>query len=54
MADSADQKAAEAFGLPAYPYFVAVDGAGKVVARSTGEITTDEFAALAAKALGNR
>jgi len=54
MADSADGKAADAFGLPAFPYFVAVDGAGKVVARTTGEISTDDFAALAAKALGNR
>jgi thiol-disulfide isomerase/thioredoxin len=54
MADSPDTKAAAAFGLTAFPYFVAVDGAGKVVARTTGEITTDEFADLAAKALGNR
>jgi thiol-disulfide isomerase/thioredoxin len=54
MADSTDSKAADAFGLPAFPYFVAVDGAGKVVARTTGEITTDQFADLAAKALGNR
>jgi thiol-disulfide isomerase/thioredoxin len=54
MADSADQKAAEAFGLTAFPYFVAVDGSGKVVARTTGEIGTDQFSALAAKALGNR
>ena len=54
MADSADTKAASAFGLTAFPYFVAVDGSGKVVARTTGEITTDEFADLAAKALGNR
>lgn len=52
MADSTDSKAADAFGLPAFPYFVAVDGAGKVVARTTGEISTDDFAALAAKARG--
>ncbi len=54
MADSTDTKAADAFGLPAFPYFVAVDGSGKVVARTTGEISTDDFAGLAAKALGNR
>jgi cytochrome c biogenesis protein CcmG/thiol:disulfide interchange protein DsbE len=54
MADSDDGKAATGFGLSAFPYFVAVDGSGKVVARTTGEITTDEFAALATKALGNR
>jgi thiol-disulfide isomerase/thioredoxin len=39
MADSNDAKAADAFGLSAFPYFVAVDGSGKVVARTTGEIT---------------
>ncbi|HEV7864538.1 MAG TPA: TlpA disulfide reductase family protein [Acidimicrobiia bacterium] len=54
MADSEDQKAAEAFGLSAFPYFVAVDGSGKVVARTTGEITTDDFVSLAEKTLGNK
>ena len=54
MADSDDAKAANAFGLSAFPYFVAVNGSGKVVARTTGEITTDEFAGLAEKTLGNR
>ena len=54
LADSDDSKAADAFGLPGFPYFVAVDGSGKVVARTSGEITTGEFADLAAKALGNQ
>ena len=54
LADTEDGKAAEAYGLSAFPYFVAVDGAGKVVARTTGEITTDQFADLALKALGNQ
>ena len=54
MADADDGKAATAFGLNAFPYFVAVDGSGKVVARTTGEITTAEFADLATKTLGNR
>ena len=54
LADSADGKAADAYGLSAFPYFVAVDGSGKVVARTTGEITTDQFADLALKALGNQ
>jgi thiol-disulfide isomerase/thioredoxin len=54
LADSDDGKAADAFGLPGFPYFVAVDGSGKVVARTSGEITTDEFVNLAAKALGNQ
>lgn len=54
MADSGDQEAADAFGLSSFPYFVAVDGSGKVVARTSGEITTDQFAGLAQKALGNQ
>jgi cytochrome c biogenesis protein CcmG, thiol:disulfide interchange protein DsbE len=54
LADSADGMAADAYGLSAFPYFIAVDGSGKVVARTTGEITTDDFVVLAMKALGNR
>ena len=54
LADSEAQDAADAFGLTAFPYFVAVDGSGKVVARTSGEITTDQFAELAVTALGNR
>jgi cytochrome c biogenesis protein CcmG, thiol:disulfide interchange protein DsbE len=54
LADSEDQDAANAFGLGSYPYFVAVDGSGKVAARTSGEITTDDFEALARKALGNQ
>lgn len=54
LADSADQQAADAFGLSAFPYFVAVDGSGKVVARTTGEISTGQFAELAQSALSNR
>jgi thiol-disulfide isomerase/thioredoxin len=54
LADSDKQAAADAFGLSAFPYFVAVDGSGKVVARTSGEITTDQFTALAEKALGNQ
>ena len=54
LADSDDGKAAVAFGLSAFPYFVAVDGTGKVVARTTGEITTDQFDDLARRALDNQ
>ena len=54
LADSSDGKAAEAYGLSAFPYFVAVDGSGKVVARTSGEITTGQFAELAQSALSNR
>lgn len=38
MADSPQQTAAVAYGLSAYPYFVAVNAEGKVVGRATGEI----------------
>lgn len=54
LADSEDQQAADAFGLSAFPYFIAVDASGKVVARTSGEISTDQFAALAQSTLGNR
>jgi thiol-disulfide isomerase/thioredoxin len=52
LADSSDSTAAQAFGLPGYPYFVAVDSTGHVVARTSGEITTDQFMNLAQRALG--
>lgn len=52
LADSESQEAADAFGLSAFPYFVAVDGSGRVVARTSGEISTDQFALLAEQALG--
>ncbi|RPI10983.1 MAG: TlpA family protein disulfide reductase [Actinobacteria bacterium] len=49
LADSEDQAAANAFGLPSYPYFVLVDGDGNVVARATGELTPEQLdAAMAA------
>jgi cytochrome c biogenesis protein CcmG/thiol:disulfide interchange protein DsbE len=54
LADSEEQQAADAFGLSAFPYFVAVDGSGKVVARTSGESTTGQFAELAQSALSNR
>jgi thiol-disulfide isomerase/thioredoxin len=54
LADSGEQQAADAFGLSAFPYFVAVDSSGKVVARTSGEITTGQFAELAQSALSNR
>jgi thiol-disulfide isomerase/thioredoxin len=52
LADSDDSNLADAFGLSSFPYFVAVDASGKVVARTSGELTTDQFAALAAQARG--
>jgi thiol-disulfide isomerase/thioredoxin len=37
IADSGDNTAANALGMTSIPYFVAVDGSGKVVQRATGE-----------------
>ena len=39
LADDNNGRAAEAFGLTEYPYFVAVDSTGKVVARAAGELS---------------
>lgn len=38
----ADGAAAEAYGVDAFPYFVAIDAEGTVVARSSGELTLDQ------------
>jgi cytochrome c biogenesis protein CcmG/thiol:disulfide interchange protein DsbE len=46
LADSDAGEAATAFALPGFPYFVAVDADGKVVARTSGEIPPEEFDAL--------
>ena len=43
LADSTDNAAATAFGLSSFPYFVVVDADGKVVTRTTGEISMDTF-----------
>jgi thiol-disulfide isomerase/thioredoxin len=43
MADSPESTAAEAYGLSAYPFFVFVDGDGKVAGRATGEIAPDDL-----------
>jgi thiol-disulfide isomerase/thioredoxin len=51
MADSTDSDAARAFGLSAYPFYVVVDAKGSVVTRTSGEMTTSTFAALARSAL---
>ncbi len=46
MADSQERTAGEAFGLSAYPFFVLLDGSGKVVARTSGEVPMSDLAAL--------
>jgi hypothetical protein len=38
MADTPQGTAATAYGINAYPYFVLVDGNGKVAGRATGEV----------------
>ena len=46
IADDEDGSAAAALGVSAYPFFVAIDGSGKVVARTSGELTTEEVERL--------
>jgi cytochrome c biogenesis protein CcmG/thiol:disulfide interchange protein DsbE len=53
LVDDAKGSAAEAYGLSGYPFMVAVDASGKVVARTSGEITMDQFDDLLAKARTN-
>ncbi|MBS1836565.1 MAG: redoxin family protein [Actinobacteria bacterium] len=45
MADDGDGTAAQAYGLPGFPYFVMTNGKGEVVARGSGEVPIDQFAA---------
>ena len=46
LADDVNGRAAEAFGLAEYPFFVAVDSSGKVVARASGELSISSFERL--------
>ncbi|MPY91588.1 MAG: redoxin family protein [Acidimicrobiia bacterium] len=52
MADSPDGTAAAAAGLSAYPFFVAVDADGDVVARASGELSVEQLEALVGLARG--
>jgi thiol-disulfide isomerase/thioredoxin len=45
--DDAASTAAQAAGLSSYPFFVAVDGQGNVVARTSGELTTSQLGGIA-------
>ena len=49
MADNGEDAAALAYGLPSYPYFVALDANGKVVARGTGELDQQAIQDLVGK-----
>ncbi|MEZ5142611.1 MAG: TlpA disulfide reductase family protein [Acidimicrobiales bacterium] len=46
MVDDEKATAADAYGLSSFPYFVVVGADGKVVARTSGELTTEQFVAL--------
>jgi cytochrome c biogenesis protein CcmG, thiol:disulfide interchange protein DsbE len=52
LVDDAEKTAANAFGLPGFPYFVAINAEGNVAARTSGEITEEQFDALVAAAKG--
>jgi thiol-disulfide isomerase/thioredoxin len=52
MVDDKAETAGVAYGLTAFPYFVAVDAQGKVAARASGELDADALAALLRKATG--
>jgi thiol-disulfide isomerase/thioredoxin len=50
IADDNNNRAATAYGIGGFPYFVAIDAGGNVVQRASGELTTDQFQALLDKA----
>ncbi len=50
LVDSTESTAASAYGLDAFPYFVAVDAKGNVTKRMAGELTEAQFTDLVAAA----
>jgi thiol-disulfide isomerase/thioredoxin len=54
LADDEQSSAATAYGLSAFPFFVAVDADGKVVARQSGELTPAQLDQLAAQLAAGR
>ncbi len=50
LVDSAESTAASAYGLDAFPYFVALDAKGNVTKRMAGELTEAQFTDLVAAA----
>ena len=46
MVDDEQNAAAQAYGLSGYPFFVVVDGAGNVVFRTSGELSTEQWEGL--------
>lgn len=53
MADSADDDAAKAYGLPSYPYIVIIGADGTVKLRFSGEIAADDLARVVDQALAS-
>ncbi len=53
MLDDPAGTAAQAYGLPGFPYFVMMDSAGKVTQRASGEVPIDQFGTLVT-ALGSQ
>ena len=49
LADDAQSSGAEAAGLTAFPYFVAVDADGTVAARASGELTSTQLDQITAE-----
>lgn len=43
MADDEKNRAATAYGVGGFPFFVVVDANGKVIDRTSGELTNDQF-----------
>ena len=52
LADSADSAAATAAGVTGYPFFVAVDGQGRVVERASGEQSIEAVEAMVGRLTG--
>jgi thiol-disulfide isomerase/thioredoxin len=50
IADDQSDTAANAYGVSGYPTFVVLDGQGKVLARTSGELSMDQFHQLIAQA----
>lgn len=46
LVDDASSTVANAFGLTGYPFFVAIDAGGEVVARASGELEVESLEAL--------
>jgi len=51
LLDTANGEVATAYGLGSFPFFVAVDSEGRVVARASGELGDDAIADLVGRAL---